>query len=32
MANNTPLSGLGDAAGGILLPTAQGELLTNGYV
>jgi hypothetical protein len=32
MANNTPLSGLSDAAGGILLPTAQGELLTNGIL
>jgi HK97 family phage major capsid protein len=32
MANNTPLSGLSDAAGGILLPTAQGELLTNGLL
>lgn len=32
MANNTPLSGLSDAAGGILLPTAQGALLTNGVL
>ena len=32
MPNNTPLSGLSDAAGGILLPTAQGELLTNGVL
>jgi HK97 family phage major capsid protein len=32
MANNTPLSGLSDAAGGILLPTAQGQLLTNGLL
>jgi hypothetical protein len=32
MANNTPLSGLSDAAGGILLPPAQGELLTNGLL
>jgi hypothetical protein len=32
MANNTPLSGLSDAAGGILLPSAQGELLTNGLL
>jgi HK97 family phage major capsid protein len=32
MANNTPLSGLSDAAGGILLPTAQGALLTNGLL
>ena len=32
MANNTPLSGLSDAAGGILLPAAQGELLTNGVL
>jgi HK97 family phage major capsid protein len=32
MANNTPLSGLSDAAGGILLPTAQGELLTKGVL
>jgi hypothetical protein len=32
VANNTPLSGLSDAAGGILLPPAQGELLTNGVL
>lgn len=32
MANNTPLSGLSDAAGGILLPPAQGALLTNGVL
>ncbi len=32
MANNTPLSGLTDAAGGLLLPTAQGALLTNGVL
>lgn len=32
MANNTPLSGLSDAAGGIVLPTAQGELLSNGLL
>lgn len=32
MANNTPLSGLSDAAGGILLPTAQGALLTKGVL
>lgn len=32
MANNTPLSGLSDAAGGILLPPAQGQLLTNGIL
>lgn len=32
MANNTPLSGLSDAAGGILLPPEQGALLTNGVL
>jgi hypothetical protein len=32
MANNTPLSGLTDAAGGIILPEAQGDLLTNGVL
>ena len=32
MANNTPLSGLSDAAGGIILPEAQGQLLTNGVL
>jgi hypothetical protein len=32
MANNTPLSGLSDAAGGIILPEAQGALLTNGIL
>jgi HK97 family phage major capsid protein len=32
MANNTPLSGLTDAAGGILLPEAQGALLTKGVL
>lgn len=32
MANNTPLSGLSDAAGGILLPEAQGALLTKGVL
>jgi HK97 family phage major capsid protein len=32
MANNTPLSGLSDAAGGIVLPEAQGALLTNGLL
>jgi hypothetical protein len=32
MANNTPLSGLTDAAGGIILPEAQGALLTNGVL
>ena len=32
MANNTPLSGLSDAAGGIVLPEAQGALLTNGVL
>jgi HK97 family phage major capsid protein len=32
MPNNTPLSGLSDAAGGILLPPAQGALLTNGLL
>lgn len=32
MANNTPLSGLSDAAGGIILPEAQGQILTNGVL
>jgi HK97 family phage major capsid protein len=32
VANNTPLSGLSDAAGGILLPEAQGALLTKGVL
>jgi len=32
MANQIPLSGLSDAAGGILLPEAQGSLLTNGVL
>jgi HK97 family phage major capsid protein len=32
MPNNTPLSGLSDAAGGILLPEAQGAILTNGLL
>lgn len=32
MANNTPLSGLSDAAGGILLPPVQGQLLTKGLL
>lgn len=32
MANQTPLSGLSDAAGGIILPGAQGALLTNGIL
>src|SRR5688572_25130489 len=32
MANNTPLSGLSDAAGGIILPEAQGAFLTNGVL
>jgi HK97 family phage major capsid protein len=32
MPNNTPLSGLSDAAGGIVLPEAQGALLTNGLL
>lgn len=32
MANNTPLSGLSDAAGGIILPTEQGGILTNGLL
>jgi hypothetical protein len=32
MANQTPLSGLSDAAGGIILPEAQGALLTNGVL
>jgi len=32
MANNTPLSGLSDAAGGITLPFEQGDLLTTGLL
>ena len=32
MPNNTPLSGLTDAAGGIILPEAQGAILTNGLL
>ena len=32
MANQIPLSGLSDAAGGIILPEAQGALLTNGVL
>jgi hypothetical protein len=32
MANNTPLSGLSDAAGGILLQPEQAGLLTNGVL
>jgi HK97 family phage major capsid protein len=32
MANNIPLSGLSDAAGGLVLPEAQGALLTNGLL
>lgn len=32
MANQTPLSGLSDAAGGIILPEEQGALLTNGVL
>jgi HK97 family phage major capsid protein len=32
VANNTPLSGLSDAAGGIILPEAQGGILTNGLL
>jgi HK97 family phage major capsid protein len=32
VANNTPLSGLSDAAGGILLEEAQGGVLTNGVL
>jgi HK97 family phage major capsid protein len=32
MANQTPLSGLSDAAGGILLPEAQGALLLDGIL
>lgn len=32
MANNTPLSGLSDAAGGILLPPEQAGVLTNGIL
>ena len=32
MANQIPLSGLSDAAGGILLPDEQGEILTKGIL
>jgi hypothetical protein len=32
MANQIPLSGLSDAAGGILLPESQGSILTNGVL
>lgn len=32
MANQSPFSGLSDAAGGILLPPEQGALLTNGVL
>jgi hypothetical protein len=32
MANNVPLSGLSDAAGGIALPFEQGDLLTTGIL
>lgn len=32
MANNTPLSGLSEAAGGILLTPEQGGILTNGVL
>ena len=32
MANNTPLSGLTDAAGGVTLPFEQGEILANGIL
>jgi hypothetical protein len=32
MANQIPLSGLSDAAGGIILPTEQGSILTNGVL
>lgn len=32
MANNTPLSGLSDAAGGIILPEAEGGILTTGLL
>lgn len=32
MANNVPLSGLSDAAGGIILPFDQGEILTAGLL
>ena len=32
MANNIPLSGLSDAAGGLVLPEAQGDLLTVGLL
>lgn len=32
MANQTPLSGLSDAAGGILLPPEQAGILTNGIL
>ena len=32
MANQTPLSGLSDAAGGLILPTTQGDLLSTGLL
>lgn len=32
MANNVPLSGLSDAAGGFLLPFAQGQILSEGLL
>ena len=32
MANQIPFSGLSDAAGGIVLPVEQGQLLTNGLL
>jgi len=32
MANQIPLSGLSDAAGGVLLPTEQGDILANGIL
>lgn len=32
MANQIPLSGATDAAGGFILPVAQGEILTNGVL
>ena len=32
MANQIPLSGLSDAAGGLILPVEQGEILTNGVL
>jgi hypothetical protein len=32
MANESPFSGAGDASGGYILPTEQGQLLTNGVL